>query len=237
MFDQLTLGIIISAALLDSINPCVFGVLIFLITYLNSIYKNAKRMLIAGMVYVSVVYVSYLVIGLGILRITTSIGVTTGFYWLAAIVAILAGALEIKDYFWYGKGFSLQMLPGASQRVKVVTQSIGKMEKKHPLASLAVAGFLGFLVVLVELPCTGAPYLAILALLSKGETTQAVPLLLLYNLVFVLPLFFILGLAYFGKSSKSMEKWRKKNRGFMRLAVGLFMIGLGLYMIYSIYAF
>lgn len=232
--NELSLGIIITAALLDSINPCVFGVLIFLIAYLMSVYKNSTRMLIAGSVYIIVVYVSYFLIGLGIIQAASSLELTTIFYWIAAVVAILAGFLEVKDFFWYGKGFSLQMIPGADARIKQYTKNIKKMEKKHPLAALAVTAFLGFFVVLVELPCTGAPYLAILALVAKGETADAIPMLLLYNLVFILPLFFIVGLAYFGKSSKSLEKWRKKHRGFMRLSVGLFLIALGLYMVYSI---
>lgn len=234
MISELNLGIIIGAALLDSINPCVFGVLIFLITYLMNVYKNPNRMLLAGSVYVIVVYVTYFAIGLGIVQAAGSAGLTNAFYWFAAIIAIIAGLLELKDFFWYGRGFSLQMLPGADKRIKLYTAKIGEMEKRHPLLGLLVTAFLAVFVVLVELPCTGAPYLAILALISEGAFAQAVPLLALYNLVFIAPLLVIIALAYFGKSSSAMEDWRKKNRKLMRLAVGVFLIGLGLYMIYSI---
>ena len=55
------------------------------------------------------------------------------------------------------------------------------METVHPMLSLLVAAFLGIFVVFVELPCTGAPYLAILGMLSKGEYLAGIPLLLLYN--------------------------------------------------------
>ena len=58
--------------------------------------------------------------------------------------------------------------------------------------------------------------------------------MLLYNLIFILPLFFIIGVAYFGKSSKTLEKWRKKNRGLMRLITGIFLIALGIFMLYYI---
>jgi hypothetical protein len=60
------------------------------------------------------------------------------------------------------------------------------------------------------------------------------PLLLLYNLVFVLPLLVIIGFSYFGKSSDAMESWRKENRGLMRLGIGLFLLALGGYMLYSV---
>src|SRR3989344_7506410 len=112
MVEQLTLGIIIVAALADSINPCVFGVLIFLLAYMTAIFKNKLKMLAAGLIYISSVYVTYLLIGLGIFTLTYSSGLSIYFYWLAALIAIGAGLLEIKDFFWYGKGFSLQIIPG-----------------------------------------------------------------------------------------------------------------------------
>ncbi|PIT92340.1 MAG: hypothetical protein COU08_02930 [Candidatus Harrisonbacteria bacterium CG10_big_fil_rev_8_21_14_0_10_42_17] len=232
--QELTLGIIIVAAALDSINPCVFGVLIFLIAFMTKLFKSSRKMLIGGFLYSFVVYITYLFIGFGLLRVALGTGLSTAFYWIAAIIAIIAGLLEIKDYFWYGKGFSLQMIPGAGDRIERYTQVIAKTEKRHPAVLYAMTAVLGVFVVLVELPCTGAPYLAILGLLSAGSFAAAVPLLLLYNFIFILPLFVIIGIAYFGTSSDRLESWRKEHRGFMRLAVGLFLVLLGLYMLYSL---
>ena len=231
--EGLTMGILISAALLDSINPCVFGVLIFLCAFMIKVFKTPKKMLIGGLLYTAVVYVSYLVSGLGLLKFTVSFGFSQSVYWIAAIVAIGAGLLEIKDFFWYGKGFSLQMIPGAAKRIKMYTKWISRVNKKHSYLSYLMAGLLGIFVVLVELPCTGAPYFAILAILGQGDFASGVPLLLLYNFIFIFPLFFIIGIAYYGKSN-SIEAWRKKHRGSMRLATGLFLIALGSYMLYTI---
>ena len=234
MVEQLRLGIIIAAALVDSINPCVFGVLIFLLAYMIKVFKNKVRMLIAGLIYITFVYVTYFLIGVGIFTLAYTAGFAKPFYWFAASIAIIAGLFEVKDYFWYGKGFSLQMIPGAAERIKKYSNAMERMETRHPLLSLAVAAVLGIFVVFVELPCTGAPYLAILGMLSQGQYATAVPLLLLYNFVFILPLFVIVGLVYFGCTSKMLEKWRKENRGVMRLAIGLFLLALGAYMIWSV---
>lgn len=234
MVEQLTLGIIIAAALADSINPCVFGVLIFLLAYMIAVFKNKTKMLIAGLVYITMVYVTYFLIGIGIFTLAYTAGLAKPFYWFAASVAIIAGLFEVKDYFWYGKGFSLQMLPGAAERIKKYSKAMETMETKHPALSLAVAAFLGVFVVFVELPCTGAPYLAILGMLSKGVYAQGIPLLLLYNLIFILPLIVIVGLVYFGYTSKTLEKWRKEHRGLMRLIIGLFLLALGFYMIWAV---
>ena len=235
VFDGLTLPVLVTAALLDSINPCVFGVLIFLIAFMTKVFKSANRMLIGGLLYTLVVYVAYFLMGLGFLKFTVSFGFSTVVYWIAAVIAVGAGIVEIKDYFWYGKGFSLKMIPGAEKRLELFTKKIEKMHKKDGYISYLAAGLLGVFVVLVELPCTGAPYLAILAILGQGDYIQGIPLLLLYNFIFILPLFIIIGAAYLGKSSKKLEAWRKKNRGLMRLAAGLFLIALGGYMIYTIW--
>ncbi len=235
MVQELTLGLVIGAALVDSINPCVFGVLIFLLAYMTKVFrKNMKRMLLAGLIYITAVYVTYFLIGMGIFTLAYTAGIAKPFYRLAAVIAIFAGLFEIKDFFRYGQGFSLKILPGGSQRIKKYTKAMQKLETTHPIMSLAVAAALGVLVVFIELPCTGAPYLAILGMLSSGAYAAGIPLLLLYNLIFILPLFIIIGMVYAGHSSKRMEKWRKESRGLMRLGVGLFLLALGLYMIWAI---
>ena len=231
--DSLTLGVIIGAALADSINPCVFGVLIFLLAFLTRVFKSRFRMLIGGLLYSAVVYVTYLALGFGILKIALSFAIANAFYWVAAIIAIAAGLIEIKDYFWYGKGFSLQMIPGGAKRIKMYTAKIETYQQKYPSLSLVFVGLLGVFVVLVELPCTGAPYFAVLALLAQGEYLLAVPYLLLYNFVFILPLLVVIAIAYIGKGER-LEAWRKRHRGLMRLFIGLFLIALGAYMIYSV---
>jgi len=234
MVEQLTLGIIIAAALADSINPCVFGVLIFLLAYMTAVFKNKAKMLLAGVIYITSVYLTYFLIGIGLFTLAYTAGIAKPFYRVAAVIAIIAGLFEIKDYFWYGKGFSLQMIPGAAEKIKKFSNTMKHMEIKHPVLSLAIAALLGIFVVLVELPCTGAPYLAILGLLSKGSYAEGIPLLLLYNLIFILPLIVIVALVYIGHTSKTLEKWRKENRGFMRLAIGLFLLVLGAYMLWAI---
>ncbi|MDP3725595.1 MAG: hypothetical protein Q8R36_00180 [bacterium] len=232
--EDITLGIIVAAALLDSINPCVFGVLIFLLLFLSRAFKSRTRMLLVGLFYSFVVYLTYLALGFGILKASVSFGIASLFYWFAAIVAIVVGLLEIKDFFWYGKGFSLQMIPGSGERLKKYTQKIEKLYQNYPRFSMILVGLLGIFVVLVELPCTGAPYFAVLALLAQGEYVAAIPYLLLYNFIFVLPLLVVIALVYFGRGEQ-MEALRLQHRGAMRLVVGLFLIALGIYMIYSLY--
>lgn len=235
MVDGFTLSVIIGAALADSINPCVFGVLIFLLAFMTRVFKSKHRMLLGGILYTLVVYATYLLLGFGILRVAVSTGFSSAFYWIAAIIAIIAGLLEMKDFFAYGRGFTLQMIPGGAKRIKMYTSKIENFNFKHPSVSMFAVALLGVFVVLVELPCTGAPYFAVLALLAQGSYATAVPYLLLYNFVFILPLIVVISIAYLGKGER-LEVWRQKNKGIMRLGIGLFLIALGSYMIYTMVA-
>src|SRR3990167_10924962 len=122
--QELTLPLVIVAAVVDSINPCVFGVLIFLIAFMTKIFKSPNKMLMGGLLYSAVVYTTYLLLGFGILKLALNANIATTFYWVAALVAIFAGLLEIKDYFWYGKGPSLQIIPGGAERIKYYTSKI-----------------------------------------------------------------------------------------------------------------
>jgi len=218
---KLGIPLIITAGLTDGINPCAFSVLIFLVTYLLSI-GSRRRILVIGLSYILAVYVAYFIAGMGVLTIIQLSGLTRLIYRIAAVIALVVGFVNLKDFFFYGKWFSF----------KIPELGKGTIEKYTKLATLPSAVILGFLVSAFELPCTGGVYIAILGMLA-GQTTRltAIPYLLLYNLIFVLPLLIILFVVYFGVSPERAEKWRKSKRKWMKLVSGLLMVGLGIWML------
>ena len=106
--------------------------------------------------------------------------------------------------------------------------TIKKWANKGTIPAMVV---LGAFVAAVELPCTGGPYLAIMALLAKEFHIVAVYYLLIYNFIFVLPLIVILGLAYTGTKVDKIKEWKQAHRHTMRLVTGIVMILLGLLLI------
>jgi len=222
---EINLPIIVGAALIDGINPCAFGVLLFLLAFLTKTAHKA-HMLINGLVYIFAVFLTYLAAGLVLLPVIRSLaGISVISYYVIAGIIALAGLLEIKDYFWYGKWFSLGIFPSESQRIKNYVQKVGD--------SPFTAAFLGVFVALVELPCTGAVYLAVLALMSmSGFTMSNMSFLVLYNFIFVLPLIIILVFVVKGIHWKKFEDWRQKHKGSMRLFIGLLLLGMAAWMIY-----
>ncbi len=222
---SLTIPILVGAAIIDSINPCAFGVLIFLLAYLFKNFQSRKLVLIHGLTYISAVFITYLIAGLFLLPIISQLGrMSIWAYVVIGIILIIFGILEVKDFFFYGKGLSLGIFPAATKRIEILVQ--------HITGKLSTSFFLGVFVALVELPCTGAVYLAVLALVSlAGLTANNFLLLVIYNLIFVFPLVVILLLVYRGGETEKFEKWREKYRGYMRLATGLLLIVLGGWMI------
>ena len=98
------------------------------------------------------------------------------------------------------------------------------------------AFIIGFLVSLFELPCTGGPYIVILGLLAK-EVTRDVGIfyLLLYNLVFILPLILLSLVIYKGLSTtERLESIRQDKIRLLHLIAGIIMLGIAIAMALSI---
>ncbi|MBI4159448.1 hypothetical protein HY500_04315 [Candidatus Woesearchaeota archaeon] len=231
-----TLPVVITTALIDSINPCAIGVLILLIGTLLLLSHDKKKMLRVGLIYITAVYVTYFLAGIGLLFFLQKIGaliftvpllgaisVSNFIGVIVALIVILGGLVEIKDFFWYGKGFSLSISPKNAKRIKKYIKNV----------TIPGTILLGIFVAGVELPCTGGPYLAITTLLSKiGLNFTIVSYLLFYNFIFVLPLITILGLTYFGMSTKKVKEWKQSGRRWMRLVTGIVMLALGVLLIF-----
>lgn len=213
-----TIATVVVTAGIDSINPCAIGVLILLISVM-SVFKDKRKMFIYGVLYVAAVYVTYLLAGLGLLYFLSIIPLIVAQYVSisVAVIIIAAGLIEVKDYFWYGKGFSLSISPERAKKIHEMTKRI----------TLPGVILLGAFVAAVELPCTGAPYLAIILLLSQNFNVTAFLLLLLYNLIFVAPLIIILALVAGGMKIQVIKRWKQMNRAGMRLAIGTILIILG----------
>lgn len=213
-----TWPVVFATAAIDSINPCAIGVLILLIATLLSLSHNKRKMFWVGMIYIGAVFVTYLAAGLGLLLFIQKLQIADTLSWIVGGLVVFLGLLEIKDFFWYGQGLTLQIPPKRLKQVKKYMHHV----------TIPGAIILGAFVAAVELPCTGGPYLAITTLLARiGITWNIFWLLIVYNFIFVLPLLIILILAYFGISTKSMKDWKNKKKKWMRLAIGLVLIALG----------
>jgi cytochrome c biogenesis protein CcdA len=149
------------------------------------------------------------------------------FILVVSSLAILLGLWNMKDFFAYGKWFTIEVPQQWRPTVKRITSSV---------VSIPGAFAVGILDSLFLLPCSSGPYIAILALLSKTTTrAQGIGLLLFYNLIFILPLLIITLAVHFGYTTTARaERWRSARLGKLHLVSGIMMFILGAGMIIAL---
>ncbi|OGL87524.1 hypothetical protein A3I40_04305 [Candidatus Uhrbacteria bacterium RIFCSPLOWO2_02_FULL_48_12] len=213
------LPLIVTSALLDSVNPCAFSVLLLTIAFLFSIGQLRSRILSIGASYIAGLFLVYLLIGLGILG-TLHLFNTPHFMGRAgAILLIVLGLINVINELFPAFPIKLKIPGVAHHRIAALMEQ----------ASLPTAFFLGALVGVCEFPCTGGPYLTALGLLHDQATYLfGLGYLVLYNLIFVSPLVIILLMASDKSLLAKVDAWQKSERGFMRLGGGVAMIVLGI---------
>lgn len=206
------------AALIDSINPCAFSILLLTIAFLFGLGQMRPGILRIGGSYIFGVFVIYVLIGLGILQALHLFNTPHFMAKVGASLLIAFGAINVINEFF----------PSFPLKLRVPHAAHHKMAQLMERASMPTAFFLGALVGLCEFPCTGGPYLMVLGLLHDSATyLRGLGYLLLYNLIFVLPLMVILFIASEEKLLLKAREWQRKENRLMRLWGGIAMVVLG----------
>lgn len=225
-------------ALLDGFNPCAFAVLAVLLSLL--IYSKSKgKMALIGIIFI---ITSGLMYFLFITILLTLRAELLGEYKdimriIVGMIALVAGAINLKDFFWFKKGISLtisntqmgkltQKMKGVVNRVKEA-DTAGKM-----FIAITATIILAALVNVVELGCTLILPVEFIEVMITNFGTQLTSLHVVYtafySAVYVIPLFVIL--ASFLYSFKSERVTETQGR-VLKLISGLIMVGLGLILI------
>lgn len=188
----ITLSVVVGAAIVDSINPCTIAVMVLLIgAVLCS--KGKKEALVSGMIFSIIIFVMYMLYGFGIMKAITAFGLSTLFYGVVTIGALLLAIMEFNAYVNYKPGFlAVEMPMFLRPHVKKATQNATSP------AGVAIAAVLCSLFLI---PCSSGPYLVVLGMIAQAATLQTVAYLLLYNFFFVLPMIIITIAIYYGKTT------------------------------------
>ena len=214
-------------ALSDSVNPCAFAVLLLvLISILTHNPEKREKILLGGLAFVSAVFIEYLFYGTVLTQFfKTFIGLlrenSIYFYDAIAIISMIIGGLNIKEFFYYKRGeFATEMPLSFWPKVK---RAINKIDS--PIGAFVV----GFIVTLFLLPCTIGPYVIASGLLAQLGFFNALPWLLYYDLIFILPMLIITLIVYIGLARiDNISEWRDKNIKILHLMAGILMLIVGL---------
>lgn len=211
------------SALLDSVHPCSFSILLITIAFLFGMQMTRGRILAIGSIYIAGIFAAYLGIGLGLFHVLHFFGVPHFMGKLGATLLILFGILNLIN--WLVPTFPLKLsIPSGAHR---------KMAELMDKVSIPAAFVLGLLVGLCQFPCMGGPYLMVIGLLHDTATyATGIGYLALYNVILILPLAAVLYLAANKEVVDRMQTWRKTNISTVRLVAGLAMVLLGIIVLY-----
>lgn len=214
----------VAIAGLDAFNPCAFFVLLFLLSLLVHA-KSRWRMALVGGVFVvisGVMYFAFMAAWLNVFLVTGQLRwVTT----VAGVIAITLAVFSIKDYFWPESAGSISIpdsaKPGLFTRMRKLTT--GDSLPTVLLGTIALAAVANS----YELLCTAGFPLVFTRVLTLNElsTSTYYGYLVLYNLVYVIPLLLIVGGFVWTLGSRKLSESEGK---FLKLMSGTMMLGLGL---------
>ncbi len=207
----------------DGINPCAFATIVFLIALLTRLGQGRRVLAAAGLGYALAVFVTYTLLGLGVLRALAQVNQQLLLarllrYAIAAWAAAIA-VFQVRDVLRLRRGaptreLSVQLPTSFKQRAHgLLRWATGSAEASQRFAWLWVGlatAAAGVLVTLIEMACTSQVYIPVLMLLrSEGWSRHAGRLLLAYNVGFVLPLVLVTGLALSGTGSERLAAWAR----------------------------
>jgi len=219
----------IAMGLLDGFNPCSMWVLLLMISILAPL-NDRKRMLAIAGTFVLVEGIAYFLFMAAWLNLFLFVGVSRVSQLIVAAIAIVAGLINVKDFFAFGRGFSLSIperaKPGIYQRMR------GLLHAPTIGAAVVGAAVLAVLVQFVEFLCTSgfpALFTRILTLRSL-DTASYYGYMLLYMLAYMADDIIVLGA---GVVLLSRQRLQEKQGRWLKAISGLVMIGLGIYLIFD----
>ena len=222
--NDIPLFVLLSAAFVDASNPCALAVLILLLATVMAA-KGKNRALLSGLMFSLAIFLSYLLMGIGLYRAIALAGVSRYLSIGVGVLAILIALANLKDAFWYGKWFIMEVPLSWRPKMQEIIR-----KATSPWSAFGI----GLLVSLFLVPCASGPYVVILGMLAeKVDIAKTFTLLVLYNLVFVSPMILItLGMYFFNAKLSKFEKMRKANLRVLHLIAGAIMLVIGAYLIY-----
>lgn len=242
---------VMSAGLIDGINPCAFAVIIFFISFLALQGYRKFDLIVIGLFFVVSVFCAYLLIGLGLFNFLYTL---KGFWLVTKIINIAIGvfccilgvlaALDFLKYKATGKteAMALQLPQSLKSRIHALIGAQYRKEKHLPqvkgkgsFLKIALSAFVtGFSVSILEAVCTGQVYLPTITFILKTThlKAQALGYLILYNCMFVVPLLCVFMLALLGVSSQQLSAAFKRHFSTIKIVMSILFFSFGFYLIW-----
>ncbi|MHC5056435.1 MAG: cytochrome c biogenesis CcdA family protein [Planctomycetota bacterium] len=223
-------------ALADGVNPCAFATMVLLVSMMASAHRSRRETLVIGGSFTVAVFATYFVIGLafyGILQRLRGFFVVSDLVFYAAFGACAVfGSLSLWDstLAWRGRE-PKDMLLKVPERLRArMARSMSAGVRSRSLVIGALGA--GVVVSVLESACTGQVYVPFIVGLVRdpGTRAQGLAMLAWYNLLFVLPLVGVLGLAVAGVGSPALASWGRRHWGLTKLVMAIVFVAMACWM-------
>jgi thiol-disulfide isomerase/thioredoxin len=228
------------AGALDGVNPCAFGMLIFLVVTL-SLTKGQLRVFITGFMFCLAAFLTNFSIGLGVVSLSsmTKLALVGRLaYLVGSILAFTVGMASLIDWRRSrGKLHTPDPVLGLPKSLRSLSKGIirkwneTRLSIMYPLLAFGT----GTVVALIEFPCTGQVYLPTIAFMlgNPHYKYRATSYLVLYNLMYVLPLVAVLVLSVWLAEPRRVARYFCGKIYLVKLVTGCFFLLLSGYMFYQ----
>jgi cytochrome c biogenesis protein CcdA len=241
-FKSLGVFTVALAGLVDGLNPCAFATLTFFVSYLTLSGRKGRDILTTGAAFTLGVFLAYLAVGLGMYKVLDLLGdlLTTLGRWLYGLTALFCAGLaafSFVDYLKARQGDIADMTLNLPHRLRMRINAIIR-QGRNSRAFVAGAFFTGLAVSFLELACTGQVYLPtiIFVMSQPALRVRAFAFLVLYNVLFIVPLAVVFVLAYYGTGSKQLTRFLHRRAAVVKLAMALLFAGLAGWLTFTMVA-
>src|SRR3989338_9375788 len=209
------LPLVVFSSILDSVHPCSFSILLITIAFLFGMQMTRGKILKIGGTYIAGIFASYLLIGLGILKILHLFNTPHFMGKLGATLLILFGIINLLNHFF----------PRFPIKLKLPESLYTTMAKLMEKSTIPAAFVLGLLVGICQFPCMGGPYLMVIGLLHDRVTyLKGFWYLLFYNTLLITPLLVVLLIAADKVLVEKAQRWQQQERSFVKIIGGIVMV-------------
>ena len=239
-FKSFGLFTVIFAGLVDGLNPCAFATLAFFVSYLTLSGRKGREVLFVGIAFTLGVFLAYLAVGMGFYQVLDMLGgwLTRIGRWVYGLTGLFCAVLAVMSFLDFLKArdgdvgdMSLNLPHSLRMRINAIIRR-GRKSNTFVIGSF----FTGLIVSFLELACTGQVYLpTIIFVMSQPDLqVQAFFYLVLYNLLFILPLVVVFILVYFGTGSKDLTEFLKRRAATVKLGMTVLFAALAVWLFTSV---